>query len=162
MFSLVARPLGIRDLWKATVSLLLFALLLSPIYTASAAEPANNNFQRTWDRPDKPVSMGLVNRTWMWGPQAFTDSMMESYENSPGGERMVQYYDKSRMEINDPSGDSTSPWYVTNGLLVVELMTGAMQVGDNKFEKRLPAEVNVSGDADDLTAPTYETFNKQM
>ena len=44
----------------------------------------------------------------------------------------MQYFDKSRMEINNPDGDKTSPFYVTNGLLTVELITGKMQVGDNR------------------------------
>jgi hypothetical protein len=42
---------------------------------------------------------------------------------------MVQYFDKSRMEINNPNGDKNSPFYVTNGLLTVELMSGKIQVG---------------------------------
>ncbi|MEZ4572086.1 MAG: hypothetical protein R2849_17530 [Thermomicrobiales bacterium] len=56
--------------------------------------------------------------------------MTRSYADSPGGSRQVQYFDKSRMEINDPGGDTEELWYVTNGLLVVELMTGRMQTGD--------------------------------
>ena len=43
--------------------------------------------------------------------------------------RLVQYFDKTRMEITDPNGDQNSIWYVTNGLLVVELMSGRMQIG---------------------------------
>jgi hypothetical protein len=98
----------------------------------------------------------------MWGPEAFTDRMVEPYAQAPGDERTVQYFDKSRMEINDPNGDPNSDWYVTNGLLVVELITGAMQVGDNNFEKRKPADVNVAGDADDPAAPTYVTFGEVL
>src|SRR5690606_21893760 len=99
------------------------------IFPAVAAEPGNASFTRTWQRPDKPVADGVLNRTWMWGPEALTGLLSESYAESPGGARTVQYFDKSRMEISNPSGDQSSPWYVTNGLLVVELITGQMQTG---------------------------------
>src|SRR5690606_12339817 len=44
------------------------------------------------------------------------------------------------------------------GLLARELVTGVMQTGDQDFEPRSPAQVNVAGDADDPTGPTYATF----
>jgi hypothetical protein len=95
----------------------------------------------------------------MWGPEAFTGAMTERYVESPEEERVVQYFDKSRMEITRPdTGDPDSIWYVTNGLLVVELVTGRMQVGDNTFEERMPAQVNVAGETDDPDGPTYATF----
>jgi sugar lactone lactonase YvrE len=74
----------------------------------------------------------------------------------------VQYFDKARMEITNPAGDTGSIWYVTNGLLVVELISGRMQVGDNSFQQRSAASVNVAGDADDPTGPTYATFGSLL
>lgn len=59
------------------------------------------------------------------------------------------------MEINDPDADPPSSWYVTNGLLVVELITGQRQFGDDLFVDYGPAEVNVAGDPDGTTGPTY-------
>jgi hypothetical protein len=69
----------------------------------------------------------------MWGPEANTDLLTEPFFESPGGQRTVQYFDKSRMEINDPNGDQNSIWYVTNGLLATELITGRMQLGEDTF-----------------------------
>jgi len=66
------------------------------------------------------------------------------------------------MEITDPTGDPGSIWYVTNGLLVMELVTGELQLGDDLFEPRQPAEVNVAGDADDMNGPTYATIGTLM
>ena len=60
------------------------------------------------------------------------------YKNAPGGQRLVQYFDKSRMEINNPGGDQNSPFYVTNGLLAAELITGRMQVGEANFDSAAP------------------------
>ncbi|RIK40026.1 MAG: hypothetical protein DCC58_14475 [Chloroflexi bacterium] len=123
--------------------------------------PGHPAFLRTWERTDRPVAEGRATRTWMWGPEPFTEALMEPYAESPGGMRLVQYYDKSRMEITDPSGDPSSVWYVTNGLLVNELMTGQLQVGDAAFESRGPAQENVAGDADDPDGPTYASFAAQ-
>ncbi len=134
-------------------------LLFGSALRAVAVAPANEHFQRSWARTDQPVASGQVSRTWMWGPDAFTGDVQESYSESPGGQRSVQYFDKARMEITQPtSGDPDSIWYVTNGLLVVELISGKMQLGDNTFNQRQPAIVNVAGDADDSTGPTYASF----
>ncbi|MFW6075725.1 MAG: PQQ-dependent sugar dehydrogenase, partial [Chloroflexota bacterium] len=115
-------------------------------------------FQSTWARSDGPVASGDVARTWIWGPYEERDVRIEPHEEAPDGVRTVVYFDKSRMEITDPDGDATSPWYVTNGLLVTEMISGELQVGDGAFETREPAAVNVAGDPDDFEGPTYATF----
>ncbi|RIK43760.1 MAG: hypothetical protein DCC58_09195 [Chloroflexi bacterium] len=119
---------------------------------------AGDAFTRTWARTDRPIVEGVANRTWMWGPESFSGTIPETYFEASGSVRHVRYYDKSRMEITDVTGDPTETWYVTNGLLVVELTTGRMQMGDNLFDTRTPAQVNVAGDADDPLGPTYATF----
>src|SRR5207344_629264 len=84
----------------------------------------------------------------------------EKYVDAPTGTgtRLVQYFDKSRMEINNPNGDQNSPFYVTNGLLTIELISGQMQIGDNSFVNRYSAHIPISGDTDDANAPTYASF----
>jgi hypothetical protein len=137
------------------------ALLVAAAFAlqAGAEDPANPYFQGVWERTDKPVADGLVGRTWQWGPQANSLALDEPYAESPGGEREVQYYDKSRMEITQPTtGDPASIWYVTNGLLVVELMSGRLQLGDNTFEQHPAASVNVAGDSDDTSGPAYASM----
>ena len=119
---------------------------------------ASDAYHRTWGRTDDPVATRRIDRTWMWGPEPFTGTVMEPYDEAPGGMRAVRYYDKSRMEITQPDGDPTSSWYVTNGLLAKELITGQMQVGDNRYEPYQPAQVNVAGDPNDTAGPTYATF----
>lgn len=141
-----------------TISLSI-AVLMALVVGVSAASAAGeyapgDRFEATWARTDKPVADGQVSRTWIWGPGANTAPMTEEYADSPGGERTVQYFDKSRMEINNPDADPGSDWYVTNGLLVVEMMTGQMQIGDHEFVPHDPAQVNVAGDAGDPATPT--------
>jgi hypothetical protein len=133
-----------------TIALALGMLLTSPL-PAAAVTPANDVFQRAWARTDQPVADGAVARTWMWGPEALL-GLTETYN---GRQRTVQYYDKSRMEINNPDATDDGLWYVTNGLLVRELITGDMQLGTAEFEHRAPSSSNVAGDLDDPDAPTY-------
>jgi hypothetical protein len=97
----------------------------------------------------------------MWGAEAVADALLEAYADAPGGWRLVQYFDKSRMEITDPRADPGSLWYVTNGLLAKELVTGQMQVGNGITRQYEPAMVQVAGDPGP-DAPTYAIFNKLM
>jgi hypothetical protein len=136
----------------------LAALLVAP---AGAIIEAEEAFRNTRARADQPVAEGIVDRTWMWGPQPISGLIGEAYREHPVGERPVMYWDKSRMEINDPNADRASPWYVTNGLLARELMTGMMQFGHTHFIQYDPAQVHVAGDPDEA-APTYATFGALM
>jgi uncharacterized protein YkwD len=119
-------------------------------------QSANPAFQSTWAQADGRVHNLLSNRTWLWGPDTFL-TRAESYAESPGGEREIAYFDKSRMEINNPDADSSSQWYVTNGLLVREMIEGVIQVGDQEFIQHEPAQIAIAGDnlANNPDAPTY-------
>lgn len=124
----------------------------------TSGQIAGGAIAATWSRTDLPVRDGMVNRTWIWGPQGIFCAGPEPYENAPGGVRTVQYFDKARMEVNNPDADPGSTWYVTNGLLVTEMITGQIQLGDTSFEPYEPSTLNVAGDLDDDSGPTYETF----
>ena len=89
-------------------------------------------FATVWNKADAPVASGKANRSWLWGPQA-NYMGKEEYSNSSVGSRLVRYYDKSRMEVNDPNGNKNDPFYVTNGLLVTEMIAGEIQLGDNSL-----------------------------
>jgi hypothetical protein len=120
---------------------------------AAAPQIGTAAFARVWDRQDRAVAEQVTDRSWTWGPAPISPEMREFYVEGPGGKRTVQYFDKSRMEINHPTADPNSQWYVTNGLLPIELMTGRMQEGNNLFEFRGPAKVSAIGDPDNF--PTY-------
>jgi hypothetical protein len=136
----------------ATIIALIIPVIMAQ---ASSADPANEFFQRTWERTDRPVETDQVDRTWMWGPGANTASMWEPYAESPDGTREVQYFDKSRMEINLTGEPEDSLWYMTNGLLVVEMITERIQIGEDSWEPHQAESMNVAGDRDGETGPTY-------
>ncbi len=154
----------IERVLRVAIALSAVAASLAGLTVTSAhGAVANAEFDEVWERTDLPVLEGQANRTWMWGPEPFTEALSEPYWESPGGWRQVQYFDKSRMEITNPNGDTGSVWYVTNGLLARELMTGQIPMSDGSIVLFTgPAEVNVAGDADDPDGPTYATFETLM
>ncbi len=129
-------------------------------YRALPPSIADEAFQRTWNRTDKPVQDARATRSWVWGSPR-TDGIWESYNS---GGRLVQYFDKSRMEINNPSGDRTSQWFVTNGLLAQELITGRLQLGDSSFEQRKASDEVLSGDPRTVNAnvPGYSALGSYL
>lgn len=137
------------------------ASALSTPPAASIATPtgfAEPEFARAWQRTDGPVVGGQVTRSWVWGPQPGA-SLSEQYAQGQNGQRQVQYYDKARMELNPAVTDPTSPWRVTTGLLVSELVTGRVQVGDTQFVSQSPSQGVLAGDSNVGTNPRYADFS---
>ncbi len=132
--------------------------------TATANGFADPAFQTTWNRTDSLVASGAVKRSWYWGPTPSSGALQEDYAEAKdgSGKRLVQYFDKSRMELNDPKGDKSSKFYVTNGLLTQELISGRMQVGNDKFMDKQAADIPLASDSDDRTAPTYASFKNLL
>lgn len=128
----------------------------SPTSSATTT-PTFLSFSQVWQRADQPVAAQRATRTWMWGPKPLR-RVSEGYADAPAGDRTVEYYDKTRMEITNPDADQSSQWYVTNGLLVVEMVRGQIQIGDKQFANRGSAAIPVAGDQDDPNAPTYASL----
>src|SRR5215204_182176 len=78
-------------------------------------------FQEVWQRGDGPIASGQISRSWLWGPGPGA-STREPFAGSGDGTRLVQYFDKARMELNEAVTDPTSMWRVTTGLLVSEMV----------------------------------------
>jgi hypothetical protein len=125
----------------------LLALVLA-LPSLSAADFANPAFKDLWSKTDANPG----GRTYVWGPSPFTDGLSEEYKEAQGGKRVVQYFDKGRMELGANSA-------VTAGLLTVELITGKQQIGDSTFAPKDPAKVPVAGDPDNAF-PTYADLAK--
>ena len=122
--------------------------------------PSQPVFDSVWAKADQQVAAGKVARSWLWGPAPLVTAR-EEYKQGKDGTRVVQYYDKSRMEINNPDSDPASPGYVTNGLLAVEMIGGRIQVGDNEtIEASVPCTLTVAGDPrkDNPLTPDYQTL----
>jgi hypothetical protein len=144
---------------KITIALMLMAVLLAfqavfqPLATY-AQSPGNPAMDQVYNRTDAPVASGAANRSWVWGPTRLSIHL-EPYKESPDGRRFVVYYDKARMEMNNPNAST-----VTNGLLVKEMISGNIQTGDNSFVTFRPAEQPLAGDpaTTNWDAPTYASL----
>jgi hypothetical protein len=118
---------------------------------------ADPSFDRVWQRNDRPIAERRAARSWTWGPHGLM-ARTEGYIQAPSGLRQVQYFDKARMEVNNARGDRNSKWFVTTGLLVIELITGRTQIGENEFVQHAAADIPIAGDPGDPNAPTYASF----
>ena len=123
--------------------------LLVPFIAQGADQFASPAFQQQWNT----VEVVVPN---FWGPLATarngqTEQYAEGVLNGQPGVRLVQYFDKARMEQTNPQRP------VTNGLLTVELRSGQLQLGDNSFQPRNPSFIGIAGDQD-VPGPTYASL----
>lgn len=148
-----------RRLLLLAAGLMTALLPTATTFAAPAAPPAapagDPAFARVWSRSDQLVRGGTAQRSWLWGAAPFA-RVSEPFVGAPGGSRVVEYYDKARMEIANPAADRNSPWFVTNGLLVNELISGLVAVGPTQTEVHPPSTQPVVGDAVATNpAPSY-------
>ena len=140
----------------SVLTLIVPAFLMNVAAAESFATPA---FQMQWTAGE-----GVTPN--FWGPlivahngqaEAYKEGSLDFSESGPtnpgAGVRLVQYFDKARMELTHPAQG-----LVTNGLLTVELISGRLQLGDTTFEQRASAIVPMAGDANNI-GPTYATLN---
>jgi hypothetical protein len=143
-----------QGLWRY---LAIAALLLAGAGAARAQSIARPEFERLWARTAIPIQRDVANYSWVWGPEPFTPLLMEAFGPGQDSRRAVQYFDKARMEINNPAADPNAPWYITNGLLVNELIQGKVQVGLDRFIPLGEANISIAGDPGN-NFPTYASL----
>ncbi len=129
------------------------AVALCALLLAGAAMPvgatnafATPAFQQTW-------VLGESVTANFWGPLATAgDGRNEYYKDAPAGQRLVQYFDKGRMEWADPPG------LATNGLLATEMIRGRVQFGDTLFVSKPSPNIAIAGDPGNAGV-TYATLS---
>lgn len=124
---------------------------------ASVPAPIPPAIEALWQQADGPVLRGESARGWLWGPAALAVST-EHYDDSPTRTRQMVWYDKGRLDINDPNGDPTSIWYASGAQLVTELVSGALQFGADEWVRRDAAEIAITGDDNQAQPITYATL----
>jgi hypothetical protein len=135
-------------------------VLLLPALVQAADRFASPVFEQQWNSVERVIPN-------FWGPLAtarngqteqYAEGSLGYSESGPAnpgqGRRLVQYFDKARMELTHPASG-----IVTNGLLTVELKTGLLQLGDVSFERRDPASIEIAGDQG-APGPTYATLGQ--
>jgi hypothetical protein len=108
-------------------------------------------FELLWQRTDKPVADLKAERSLFWGVNPLGKAFYEPYADAaPYGRRLVQYFEKGRMETVNPLTGQ-----VTTGSLVSELITGRVAQGADVFdEPTASSNIPMIGDLDN-TSPTY-------
>jgi len=110
------------------------------ISVAAAQNFADPRFASVWNMDERRVPN-------FWGPlRLASDGIQEPYN---GGTRLVQYFDKGRMELTNGQ--------VTFGLLATQMVTGDIQQGDQSSRHLAPSLTKIAGDADGL-GPSYRTI----
>src|SRR5207244_4210338 len=122
---------------------------------------AQPEFQQTWARTDGPVAAGQASRSWLWGPEPGA-VVSEPFAQAVDGKRTVQYFDKARMELNPAVADAASPWRVTTGLLVTEMVEGRIQTGERQLVTSAPSTEAVVGDGWVAGNPRYADFTSLL
>ncbi len=136
-----------RQRWGFMLSVAMVALWVGTLGVQAASGYATPMIQAAWQQ-------GEAVQPNFWGPPVNAkDVSPEPYKEAPGGKRIVQYFDKARMEQFDPNAR------VTTGLLTVELKSGKVQLGNGTFEQRAPAQINIAGDPG-TTGLTYADLSQ--
>jgi Tol biopolymer transport system component len=112
-----------------------------------------------WRTTDLPVANGQAQRSWLWGPTPIFAGV-EPFAEAVGGNQMMVYFDKGRMEIKDANPPQPTRFLVTAGSLAKELVRGQIQTGVNKYQGKPPPDIMIAGDDPRADAPTYATFNR--
>jgi hypothetical protein len=124
----------------STIIVTLIAVVCTAAPLDAAASFADPAFQTQWQQ-------GEAIAPNFWGPLAGAGpGQQEPYVEAPGGQRLVQYFDKGRMELTNGT--------VTNGLLATEIVRGQIQVGNNAFQPKSSPAIPIAGDPDN-PSPTY-------
>jgi hypothetical protein len=128
---------------RRTLTLTAIVLLLISVAGMATLQAASTyadpQFKTQWDQ-------GEAITPNFWGPlNTAKDGQQEDYKEA-GGKRLVQYFDKGRMELTNGK--------VTNGLLATEIIKGQIQTGDATFTPQAPPAIPIAGDPDN-PGPTY-------
>lgn len=120
-----------------------------PVREASQQPFASPAFEQLWLQSE-PISLSLWGQTpLVW--------RIEPYAEAPNGRRLVQYFDRGRMELTVRAG-STAP-VVSQGRLAWELTTGQIALGSDLFARQQPPAISIDGGATDPRVPTYASFS---
>lgn len=156
--------------WRVLVAIVPFILIASLAVPTIAQEPSEEDaqpepepvivdpsIQAVWDITDGKIASGEVQRAWAFGPEPIA-AAYEYYPQSPTNFRKIVYYDKGRLDLINPQAPPGSIWMVTGALLTTEMITGQIQLGENEFVDREPAEIPLVGDLEQPDPVTYATL----
>lgn len=158
-----------RPVWRVAASL--FMLLTATAFaipSMAQEEPTDEEsqvapvivdptIQAVWEMTDGQIANGSVQRAWAYGPEPIA-AAYEYYPQSPTKFRKLVYYDKGRLDLVNPQSPLGSIWMVSGALLTTELLSGYVQLGEDEFVQREPADIPLVGDLEQPYPVTYATL----
>lgn len=123
-----------------------------PVKTSQPTAFADPAFTRYYARSSATEQQLL----WGGGPLV---SLVEPFTGAPGNRRLVQYFERGRMEVADGTAPAASS-SISQGLLVREMATGYVQLGYDDFVQGDPAPIPLFGSTAEPSQPalTYADF----
>ena len=123
-----------------------------PVKSSQPSAFADPAFSRYYARSTSTEQQLL----WGGGPLV---SLVEPFTGAPGNRRLVQYFERGRMEMADSTA-ATTTGAISQGLLVREMATGYVQLGYDDFVQGDPAPIPLFGALAEAggAALTYSDF----
>jgi len=143
----------VTNVWKWCLFLLatvLVAVSVLPVQQVASAPFASLAFEQVWAAQQG----GQLD---LWGSSPLT-WRIEPYAEAPAGRRLVQYFDRGRMELQTRAG--TGQQSVTQGLLAWEMTTGQVALGDTLTKPLAPPVMSIDGGGLNPGVPTYAGLSR--
>jgi hypothetical protein len=132
-----------------TISVAVVAASLFPVHHSESPVFATPAFQRTFVAEAATTTQGLD----LWGSEPLS-WRVEPYAGAPNNRRVVQYFERGRMEVETGSNQ------VTLGSLARELTIGEIDLGDGVVQERQSPDISIDSGEIDSRVPTYLTLSR--
>ncbi len=124
----------------------LISVSFLPVRKSDKSSFANPLFQQLWT--EQSAAADAVD---LWGSEPLL-WRVEPYADAPDGRRVVQYFDRGRMELTPTPNGGTQ---VTQGLLALEITTGEIQLGSKLLQYQAPPTTPIDSGTSDPSVATY-------
>ena len=124
----------------------LISVSFLPVRKSDKPSFANPLFEQLWT--EQTAAAGNVD---LWGSEPLL-WRVEPYADATDGRRVVQYFDRGRMELTPTNNGGTE---VTEGLLALELTTGEIRLGSKLLQYQDPPTTAIDSGTSDPAVATY-------
>lgn len=119
-----------------------------PVEENESGQFATPAFQSIWLNEASAATRAVD----LWGGEPLA-SRIEPFIGAPNNRRVVQYFERGRMEVESGADD------VTQGKLAQELVTGSIDLGGDVTIKRQPPGFAIDSGEPDDRIPTWRTLS---
>ncbi|HEX3723037.1 MAG TPA: hypothetical protein VHV31_09615, partial [Nitrolancea sp.] len=129
----------------------LISVSFLPVRKSTGSSFANPFFESLWT--ENSAAAGALD---LWGSEPLL-WRAEPYAGAPDGRRIVQYFDRGRMELTPTANGGTE---VTQGLLALEMTTGEIQLGPKLLQYKDPPDTPIDSGTANSDVATYSGLSR--